>query len=537
MADPAQLRLPGHVRPLSLYATVRTTICPQVFARALQAGVELGITPRHLSEAILILTKIVLHTGRDLDQLTDEDVLAFRDWYLQRDGRTKFGLHGAWDVLVAIGVLPVGSTLRRSTRRGQQPTAVLVDRYGIASGPVRDLLIRYLDERRPSLDYGPFYTLVSVLVGNFWADIEAHHPGIDTIDLPPEVAAAWKERLRVVTRPDGTTRERKNFIDVLIRVRSFYLDLREWALHDPSWPPFAVASPVRKGDTAGLLKVRRKVVAEMHQRTRERLPQLPVLVDAAERHRREQAELLHLAAGTPVGETFAHDGRIYRRTIHKSYINGWASKPAPDTVVVDDCCWSPRSSPACWPPSSTGSAAGTVGSRSSLVTTSTSGPWGQPCPPVPAQARLARCGHQHHDCTEATDRHRRPRRVGRPDRRGIALHRTTSAACSPRKPSPEDSRCTSPRGSSATKPLATTQTYLALFQDDLIRSYRAFVDQRRATRPEAEYREPTEQEWAEFQQHFQLRKLELGTCGRPTPHRATMNTPASLNPSTWIDRC
>src|SRR6266498_4358535 len=63
--------------------------------------------------------------------------------------------------------------------------------------------------------------------------------------------------------------------------------------------------------------------------------------------------------------------------------------------------------------------------------------------------------------------------------------------------------------------LTTTQTYLAVFQDDLIRTYRAFVDQRRATRPIGEYREPTEQEWTEFQQHFELRKLELGTCGRP----------------------
>jgi integrase-like protein len=63
--------------------------------------------------------------------------------------------------------------------------------------------------------------------------------------------------------------------------------------------------------------------------------------------------------------------------------------------------------------------------------------------------------------------------------------------------------------------LSTTQTYLAVFQDELIRSYRAFVDQRRATRPAAEYREPTAEEWTEFQQHFQLRKLELGTCGRP----------------------
>ena len=63
--------------------------------------------------------------------------------------------------------------------------------------------------------------------------------------------------------------------------------------------------------------------------------------------------------------------------------------------------------------------------------------------------------------------------------------------------------------------LAATQSYLAVFQDDLIRTYRAFLDKRRAVRPEAEYREPTDEEWREFEQHFELRKIELGTCGRP----------------------
>ena len=63
--------------------------------------------------------------------------------------------------------------------------------------------------------------------------------------------------------------------------------------------------------------------------------------------------------------------------------------------------------------------------------------------------------------------------------------------------------------------LTTTQAYLAVFQDDLVRSYRSFVNARRAVRPTAEYREPTDDEWREFQQHFELRKLELGTCGRP----------------------
>jgi hypothetical protein len=56
--------------------------------------------------------------------------------------------------------------------------------------------------------------------------------------------------------------------------------------------------------------------------------------------------------------------------------------------------------------------------------------------------------------------------------------------------------------------LATTQHYLAVFPDEMIRAYRTYIDKRRSIRPEAEYREPTNDEWAEFRQHFHERKLE-----------------------------
>jgi len=57
-----------------------------------------------------------------------------------------------------------------------------------------------------------------------------------------------------------------------------------------------------------------------------------------------------------------------------------------------------------------------------------------------------------------------------------------------------------------------------MFQDELVRAYRAFLTKRRALRPESEYRQPTDEEWREFQRHFELRKVELGTCGRPYGH-------------------
>jgi hypothetical protein len=63
--------------------------------------------------------------------------------------------------------------------------------------------------------------------------------------------------------------------------------------------------------------------------------------------------------------------------------------------------------------------------------------------------------------------------------------------------------------------LNTTQGYIAIYPQEVIRHYRRFVDQRRARRPSEEYREPTDTEWAEFRNHFSLRKIALGTCDRP----------------------
>ncbi|WP_245236006.1 tyrosine-type recombinase/integrase [Streptomyces durhamensis] len=44
------------------------------------------------------------------------------------------------------------------------------------------------------------------------------------------------------------------------------------------------------------------------------------------------------------------------------------------------------------------------------------------------------------------------------------------------------------------KTLTTTQAYLAVFQDDLVRTYRSFLDRRRAERPQEECSEPTSAE-------------------------------------------
>jgi len=63
--------------------------------------------------------------------------------------------------------------------------------------------------------------------------------------------------------------------------------------------------------------------------------------------------------------------------------------------------------------------------------------------------------------------------------------------------------------------LQTTRGYVAVFNEDLIRHYQGFLDRRRQLRPAVEYRPPSDTEWTEFEEHFDKRKVELGTCGRP----------------------
>jgi len=79
---------------------------------------------------------------------------------------------------------------------GQRTPAELIDRFALACRPIRDLLVDYLSERAPALDYSSLRSLAADLGNVFWKDLERHHRGIDSLDLTPEVATSWKQRLR-----------------------------------------------------------------------------------------------------------------------------------------------------------------------------------------------------------------------------------------------------------------------------------------------------------------------------------------------------
>ncbi|MFD7276453.1 tyrosine-type recombinase/integrase [Streptomyces sp. NPDC059862] len=63
--------------------------------------------------------------------------------------------------------------------------------------------------------------------------------------------------------------------------------------------------------------------------------------------------------------------------------------------------------------------------------------------------------------------------------------------------------------------LQTTQGYVAVFAEDIVKHYQEFLNHRRALRPEHEYGDVAPEEWAEFEEHFDKRKVELGNCARP----------------------
>ncbi|MFJ5610620.1 integrase [Streptomyces sp. NPDC093221] len=54
----------------------------------------------------------------------------------------------------------------------------------------------------------------------------------------------------------------------------------------------------------------------------------------------------------------------------------------------------------------------------------------------------------------------------------------------------------------------------AIYPRDAIEAHRAFIARRRAVRPSEEYRTPTTEEWDAFLEHFEKRKVSLGTCAR-----------------------
>jgi hypothetical protein len=490
--------------------------------------------------------------------------------------------------LHALGTFPADApaTIRAfGMAQGQVTVEELVDRYRLQSKPVRDLLVDYLKERQPALDYASLDSVSRSLASLFWARIEALSPGISTLRLPPDVARAWKEDLqtikRSVTGPDGTrtavTRPRINTKEELIRVRALYLDISQWAMEEPErWAQRAVPSPVSDAEI-NWAKERRRRKARMDQRTRERLPVLPVLARTAAERKNATARHLQAAMTTPPGKIIEGTAGTMRRAVTPT-ANGrhvWAE----DTAAGKRRNLSYEEEEAFWA-FATIEALRLTGIRCEellelahhgiteyrLPATGELVPLLQIAPSKTDTERLLLVSPELADVLSAIiSRLRGPggdvpltvsydvrervwnppmpllfqRSIGSENRpftpsaiRKLLINALTSAgltdaAGDPLMFSPHDFRRIFVTDAIMSglpphiaqvicghKTIDTTIGYKAVYPAEAIEAHRAFIARRRATRPSEEYRTPTDEEWDAFLAHFEKRKVSVGTCAR-----------------------
>ncbi|QIZ37114.1 site-specific integrase [Saccharopolyspora sp. ASAGF58] len=437
-----------------------------------------------------------------------------------------------------------------------------------ACRPVQDLLVHYLRERQSTVDYVTLQRLASTLGKLFWADLEQHHPGIDSLRLAPEVATSWKQR--ILNRESG--------LGTLATVRAFYLDIAQWAMEDPArWSPWAAVCPIRDEDMSRK-KAHRQRKSRMDQRTRERLPVLPGLVTAVNTERRAAAELLQAAQATEPGEVFTAAGQTLRRRMlarPDGAARIWAEDPASDVrrdlsfeehqsfwawaavevlrhtgLRIEELCELSHHSFVQYTLPSTGelipllhiAPSKTDAERLLVISPELADVLSaiicrirQPAGSVPPVA-----AYDYHEkvwnppMPLLFQRHyggeRRP--IAPPAIRRLlnhALAKTgfTDASGQLLRFLPHDFRrifITDAVMNGMPPHIAqlvvghrdinTTMGYKAVYPEEVINGHRAFIARRRQLRPSEEYRAPTDAEWEEFLGHFQRRKLALGDCGR-----------------------
>jgi hypothetical protein len=290
--------------------------------------------------ALIRVALIMAAKGGTVADITVGDCLELLGAADQVAAKLHGGAHSPlfYQLLLDMGGFPgdAPAAMRVFSGRGQPTCAQLIDRYGIACQPVRDVLVDYLAERKLSSDFSSLQRLAYLLGKLFWADLEAHHPGISTLQLPRDIAVAWKQRVMTKTktaRAAGgtaaiTVSARLDGRNVLTAVRSMYLDIAEWADEDPRWVPWAVRCPVTASEVSHK-KDRTQRKSRMDQRTRERLPVLPALAAWVSAERQATANRLQAAQGTDVGALFTAGGQTLRRSVMKTHTTGrtWAEDP------------------------------------------------------------------------------------------------------------------------------------------------------------------------------------------------------------------
>ena len=171
------------------------------FTRLRQVCDQDGHLPAAAGTHTLHRAAVVLGAhGGVIAEVTVGDVLELLD--VESEAHRSPMAHGTsfYRALHQLGILsPDAPTRLRELRSaGQRTPAELIDRFDLACRPVRDLLVDYLSERAPALDYSSLRSLAADLGNVFWKDLERHHPGIEGLDLV--LTATLREKNRVSVR-------------------------------------------------------------------------------------------------------------------------------------------------------------------------------------------------------------------------------------------------------------------------------------------------------------------------------------------------
>ncbi|MGW6389829.1 tyrosine-type recombinase/integrase [Streptomyces sp. NPDC055103] len=536
---------------------------------------------RTRARVIKTIARIMMTKGGSISDITIGDCLEYVEVY----DRVLPGNGGKYDrafytVLFELGTFGehAPDRLRALTVKGQLTVPEMVDYYKISCRPVRDLLVDYLTVRSADLDYSSLRRVTQNLCQLFWKDLEDHHPGINTLKLDQQMITAWKERLRTIRHSPGRVgKERLQIQPILLLVRAFYIDLAQWAVHEPTrWGPWVAPNPIPLSATQ-IAKERKSAVARMHQRTRTRAPLLPTLVAAVERWRRETQDLFERTAAVDFGEGVDIAGERWKRHAGRQSDRRRIAVIHPETGEQRDLTREDERSFWAWASVETLRHTGmrieevlelthysfiayTLPSTGEVV------PMLQVTPSKTDRERLLLVSPElgevltaviqrardtngslplisRYDPHEGLHSPRLPflfqrrrgfiptvippafiasvlrealERAGLTDQTGQALDLTPHDF---RRIFATDALQAGLPPHITAKILGhedvnTTMGYAAIYPEDVISHHRAYIARRRQLRPSEEYHDLTREEWDEFITHFELRKVALGVCTR-----------------------
>jgi integrase len=523
-------------------------------------------------------------------QLTPAALLHFIWQHREAGSRDRFGGLLLWKVLAEMGHFPQGTppTLRLATNGDRRDVTQLVDYYDVADPQIRQLFIDYINHRSAEgMDYSTTVALTRHLVSNFWLTIQQINPGQADLNLSEDTYRSWRQIIDTVESPDGP-RPRTDIWTILIQVRGFYLDLQSWSAEEPQrWARWVARCPIPQITGNAYSRARRRQTERMADRTRERQPLLPLLVEHVTTGWERTRTLLDLTLATTPGNSFEHAGvRYQRRAVPEAVQQQRRSRGLPPhlpevveeatgTVVrvrqaADNAFWRwaivevlrltgirqeellelthlsirqfqrPNGEVVALlviaPSKSDRERVIPMSAELFRVIAQLVRHHTRDGRPVPLVHRWDPAERRYSPALPFLFQHQKgPLRATFSSTWLLKMLRVACTEIAQTHPEFADVRFTPHdfRRIFATDlvnnglpihigaallghtNLQTTRGYVAVFDDDVVRHYQHFLDQRRQRRPSEEYRPATPEEWTEFEQHFDKRKVELGGCARP----------------------